>query len=380
MPIATPKIMPCLWFDTEAEAAAKHYVSIFKNSKIGRIGRYGKEGKEIHGKAAGIGDDRRVRAGGQKFLALNGGPQFKFDEAVSFQVFCETQAEVDYFWSKLSEGGSEGRCGWLKDKFGLSWQVVPTIVPEMLQDEKSAKANRVLEAILQMKKIDIAALAEGLRRLSRQPATAQATPTPTQGESHASAVLPVLQRPLRRSDRVLQEDARRQGRDADALQGRPGGTMPTAGMPKTRSCTRASASATRWSWRPTCDAGRKPEFKGFSLSLNAKDEAEAERLFNALADGGQVQQPLIKTFFSPSFGMVADKFGVGWMVIVDPEPRRRPPEQTATAQQVDEQRSANRRRRLRHLARVRCAARAGVEVLHRSGAHEGNGGARRASP
>jgi predicted 3-demethylubiquinone-9 3-methyltransferase (glyoxalase superfamily) len=95
---------------------------------------------------------------GQKFVALNGGPQFKFDEAVSFQVFCDTQAEVDYFWSKLSEGGSEGPCGWLKDKFGLSWQVVPTVVPEMLLDEKSDKAQRVFGAIMQMKKIDIAAL------------------------------------------------------------------------------------------------------------------------------------------------------------------------------------------------------------------------------
>ena len=95
---------------------------------------------------------------GQKFLALNGGPHFKFDEAVSFQVLCETQAEIDYFWSKLSEGGSEGPCGWLKDKFGLSWQIVPTVVPELLQDENSEKAQRVMKALLQMRKLDIAAL------------------------------------------------------------------------------------------------------------------------------------------------------------------------------------------------------------------------------
>ncbi len=107
MPIATQKIMPCLWFDTEGEAAAKHYVSIFKNSKIWRISRYGSEGKEIHGKEAGSVMTVEFELEGQKFLALNGGPQFKFDEAVSFQVFCDTQAEVDYFWSKLSEGGSE---------------------------------------------------------------------------------------------------------------------------------------------------------------------------------------------------------------------------------------------------------------------------------
>jgi predicted 3-demethylubiquinone-9 3-methyltransferase (glyoxalase superfamily) len=158
MSIAKQKIMPCLWFDTEGEAAAKHYVSIFKNSKIGRIGRYSDVGKEFHGKSAGAVMTVEFELEGQKFLALNGGPQFKFDEAISFQVFCDTQAEVDYFWSKLSEGGSEGPCGWLKDKFGLSWQIVPSMVPDMLQDESSEKAKRVLSAIFQMKKIDIAAL------------------------------------------------------------------------------------------------------------------------------------------------------------------------------------------------------------------------------
>jgi predicted 3-demethylubiquinone-9 3-methyltransferase (glyoxalase superfamily) len=158
MPIATQKLQPCLWFDTEAEAAAKHYVSIFKNSRIGRIGRYGKEGKEIHGKEAGSVMTVEFELEGQKFLALNGGPEFKFDEAVSFIIFCETQEEVDYFWSKLTEGGSEGPCGWLKDKFGLSWQVVPTAVPELLADETSDKAGRVMKALLQMRKLDIATL------------------------------------------------------------------------------------------------------------------------------------------------------------------------------------------------------------------------------
>jgi predicted 3-demethylubiquinone-9 3-methyltransferase (glyoxalase superfamily) len=156
MPITTQKIMPCLWFDTEAEAAANHYVAVFKNSKVGRIGRYGKEGKEIHGKEAGSVMTVEFELEGQKFLALNGGPQF--DEAVSFQILCETQAEIDYFWSKLSQGGHEGPCGWLKDKFGLSWQVVPTIVPELLRDENSEKSQRVMRAILQMGKLDIAAL------------------------------------------------------------------------------------------------------------------------------------------------------------------------------------------------------------------------------
>jgi predicted 3-demethylubiquinone-9 3-methyltransferase (glyoxalase superfamily) len=158
MPIATQKLQPCLWFDTEAEAAAKHYVSIFKNSKIGRIGRYNKEGKEIHGKDAGSVMTVEFELEGLRFVALNGGPHFKFDEAISFQVFCETQDEVDYFWRKLSEGGSEGPCGWLKDKFGLSWQVVPAVVPELLSDASSEKAARVMKALLQMKKLDIAAL------------------------------------------------------------------------------------------------------------------------------------------------------------------------------------------------------------------------------
>jgi predicted 3-demethylubiquinone-9 3-methyltransferase (glyoxalase superfamily) len=158
MPIAKQKIMPCLWFDNQAETAAKHYVSVFKNSKIGRTSRYGKEGKDIHGREAGTVMTVEFELEGQKFLALNGGPQFKFDEAISFQVFCDTQAEIDYFWDKLSDGGSEGPCGWLKDKFGLSWQIVPSAVPEMLQDGISDKGQRVMKAILQMRKLDIAAL------------------------------------------------------------------------------------------------------------------------------------------------------------------------------------------------------------------------------
>ncbi len=155
MPIAAQKIVPCLWFNTQAEAAAKHYVSIFKNSKIGNISRYGKEGKEIHQKEAGSVMTVDFELEGQKFLALNGGPQFTFDEAVSFQIMCETQEEIDYFWNKLSEGGSEGPCGWLKDKFGLSWQVVPAILPQLLQGDKS---ERVMKAVMKMGKFDIAAL------------------------------------------------------------------------------------------------------------------------------------------------------------------------------------------------------------------------------
>jgi predicted 3-demethylubiquinone-9 3-methyltransferase (glyoxalase superfamily) len=156
--MSATKIQPCLWFDTEAEQAANHYCAIFKNSKIGSISRFGTEGKEIHGKDAGTVMTVEFEVEGQKFVALNGGPQFEFDEAVSFQVFCDTQDEVDYFWSKLSEDGSESHCGWLKDKFGLSWQVVPQPLIDMLQDKDAAKSQRVMRSMLQMKKIDIAEL------------------------------------------------------------------------------------------------------------------------------------------------------------------------------------------------------------------------------
>ena len=156
MALAAQKITPCLWFDTRAEEAARFYASVFKNSKIGKISRYGKEGFEIHGKEAGTVMTAEFEIAGQKFLALNGGPQFKFNEAVSFQVHCETQEEIDYFWSKLAEGGQEGPCGWLKDKFGLSWQVIPTALPQLLTDENSGQ--RVMKSMLQMRKIDIAAL------------------------------------------------------------------------------------------------------------------------------------------------------------------------------------------------------------------------------
>ena len=159
MSIAKRKITPCLWFDTQAEDAANFYVSVFKNSKLGNISRFGQEGFEIHGKKAGSVMTAEFELDGQHFVALNGGPQFKFDEAISFQVHCADQAEVDYYWSKLiAGGGSEGPCGWLKDKFGLSWQVVPDALIEMLTDSDARKVERVTKAFLQMKKFDIAAL------------------------------------------------------------------------------------------------------------------------------------------------------------------------------------------------------------------------------
>lgn len=158
MQIAKQKIAPCLWFDTQAEEAANFYVSVFKDSKLGTISRYGNEGQEIHGKKAGSVMVVEFEIQGQRFVALNGGPQFKFSEAISFQINCDDQGEVDYFWSKLSAGGQEGPCGWLKDKFGLSWQVVPTVLPEMLMSPDRQRSERVTKAFLQMKKFNIAEL------------------------------------------------------------------------------------------------------------------------------------------------------------------------------------------------------------------------------
>ena len=154
------KIIPCLWFDDNAEDAVKFYVSIFKNSQAGNVTRYGKEGYEIHKKKEGSVMTIDFEIEGQKFLALNGGPIFKFNEAISFQIYCDTQEEIDYYWEKLTEGGDKNAqvCGWLKDKFGVSWQVVPIALIKMLQDEDSKKTERVMKAMLQMSKLDIDAL------------------------------------------------------------------------------------------------------------------------------------------------------------------------------------------------------------------------------
>ena len=154
------KITPCLWFDDQGEDAANFWVSIFKDSRITNVSRYGEAGKEVHGKKPGTAMTVAFELEGQPFTALNGGPQFKFSEAISFQISCETQTEVDHYWDKLSEGGDPNaqQCGWLKDKFGLSWQVVPTALPRLLSDPDRGKAGRVMNAMLKMKKIDIAAL------------------------------------------------------------------------------------------------------------------------------------------------------------------------------------------------------------------------------
>ena len=154
------KIAPCLWFDDQAEEAARFYTGIFKNSKIGTVARYGKAGHEVHGRPAGTVMTVAFELEGQAFTALNGGPVFKFNEAISFQVNCETQAEVDYYWEKLSEGGDvkAQQCGWLKDRYGVSWQVVPWALVEMITDPDSAKSGRAMEAMLRMKKLDIAEL------------------------------------------------------------------------------------------------------------------------------------------------------------------------------------------------------------------------------
>jgi predicted 3-demethylubiquinone-9 3-methyltransferase (glyoxalase superfamily) len=157
------KITPFLWFDDRAEEAAKFYSSVFKDSKVGKILRYSEETAKISqsGRPPGSVLTVEFEIEGQKFTALNGGPQFKFNESVSFVVNCETQQEVDYFWKKLTaDGGEESACGWLKDKFGLSWQVTPTVLIEMLQDKDPEKSERVMNAMLQMQKIDIKTLRE----------------------------------------------------------------------------------------------------------------------------------------------------------------------------------------------------------------------------
>jgi predicted 3-demethylubiquinone-9 3-methyltransferase (glyoxalase superfamily) len=149
-----PKLTPFLWFDTQAEDAANHYTSIFPNSRITDVARYGDGGPGTQGSVMTV----AFELDGQKFVALNGGPQYTFTEAVSFVVDCDGQDEVDYYWNALGEGGEHGPCGWLKDKFGLSWQVVPRRLPELLTDPDPEKAQRVMQAMLQMGKIEVAEL------------------------------------------------------------------------------------------------------------------------------------------------------------------------------------------------------------------------------
>ena len=149
---------PCLWFDGQAEAAAKFYTAIFKNAKITGITHYGKAGAEASGRPEGSVISVAFQLDGQDFLALNGGPEFTFSPAISFIANCDTQQELDDLWEKLSEGGEKGPCGWLTDPFGVSWQIVPRILSEMTQDEDGAKSERVMKALMQMGRIDIATL------------------------------------------------------------------------------------------------------------------------------------------------------------------------------------------------------------------------------
>jgi predicted 3-demethylubiquinone-9 3-methyltransferase (glyoxalase superfamily) len=157
-PVTT--IVPCLWFDDQAEQAAKYYTGIFKNSKIGTITRYGEAGQEVHGRPPGSVMTVAFELDGQPFTALNGGPLFQFNEAISLQVLCETQQEIDYYWDRLGAGGDADaqQCGWLKDRYGVSWQVVPKLMPQLLAQADSEGAERTMHALLQMKKLDIAAL------------------------------------------------------------------------------------------------------------------------------------------------------------------------------------------------------------------------------
>ena len=159
------RITPCLWFDTQGEAAANFYVGIFKNSKITQISRYSEAGRETHRKEPGTAMVVAFELDGQPFTALNGGPHFKINEAVSFQISCDAQEEIDYFWEKLTDGGDPKaqRCGWLKDKFGVSWQIVPRELADMVADHDSSKTSRVMAALLPMKKLDIKTLERAFR-------------------------------------------------------------------------------------------------------------------------------------------------------------------------------------------------------------------------
>lgn len=154
------RIGPCLWFDNQAEEAARFYTAVFTNSKIVKVARYGEAGHEFHGRAAGSVMTVAFELDGQGFTALNGGPVFKFNEAISLQVYCDIQEEVDHYWDKLSEGGDDRaqQCGWLKDKYGVSWQIVPVALIDMVTDPDYEKSQRATKAVLQMKKLDIAAL------------------------------------------------------------------------------------------------------------------------------------------------------------------------------------------------------------------------------
>jgi len=162
-----PRISVCLWFDDQAEEAARFYVSIFENSRIGRIARYDRAAATAAGRPEGSVMTVEFELDGQELMALNGGPVFKFTEAMSLVVSCGTQDEVDHFWEKLSAGGREVQCGWLKDQFGVSWQIVPTVLPEMLRDKDPEKSKRVMAAMLTMKKIDVQTLTNAYEGRSR---------------------------------------------------------------------------------------------------------------------------------------------------------------------------------------------------------------------
>lgn len=157
------KIIPFLWFDDQAEEAVKFYASVFKKSKVLKVARFDEAAANASGQPAGSVMTIEFELAGQKFIALNGGPHFKFTEAISFVVNCRTQAELDKFWKKLSAGGQPGQCGWLKDKFGVSWQIVPAILGEVLSGKDAAKSQRVMQALLQMKKLDIKKLKQAAK-------------------------------------------------------------------------------------------------------------------------------------------------------------------------------------------------------------------------
>ena len=183
------RIAPCLWFDDQAEDAAEYYVSIFKSSRINNVSRYGEAGQEVHGRPPGSVMTVDFELDGQAFTALNGGPLFKFNEAISFQVNCETQDEIDDYWEKLSAGGDEKaqQCGWLKDKFGVSWQVVPANMAELFKDPKSEGYQRAMNAMLRMKKLDIEAIEAEINNSEPVPSSASVIDFGVLGVAFSSA-------------------------------------------------------------------------------------------------------------------------------------------------------------------------------------------------
>ena len=289
-------------------------MSIFKDSKITTVARYPDEGQEIHGKEAGSVMTVAFELAGQSFVALNGGPHFKFDEAISFQVYCDCQDEVDHFWSELSAGGNEGPCGWLQDNFGLPWRVLPVAL--LNDDGPRAKKLAGDESFPADEEIRIAASSAPTATKPPEALPPYLT-TRKNTPCKFSPICSSTAAARRRSSSTKAHSAPRWRPIMRFKEGPDCMEMPEGtGEKVLHSCFRIGETGIIAS-DGYCKG--KPDFQGFSLSIVAPDKSEADRLFKALEPGGQVQMPLSETFFSPRFGMVADRFGVSWMIVTMPE-------------------------------------------------------------